>query len=63
MSATDKKPRATTETGAQAPGMLHEADIGSGEKTPGEQDTQDMIEAIPPLPKDQVPAGSEQKST
>jgi hypothetical protein len=58
MSAAEQKAPATTEPGAQAPGMLHEADIGSGEKTPGEQDTQDMIEAIPVLPKDQaVPAG------
>jgi hypothetical protein len=58
MSQAEQKTPVKTEPGAQAPGMPHEADIGSGEKTPGEQDTQDMIEAIPPLPKDQaVPAG------
>jgi hypothetical protein len=54
MSEAEKKDQAGTEPGAQAPGMLHEADIGSGEKTPGEQETQEMIEAIPPLPKDQA---------
>ena len=52
MSEVDKKAQAGTEPGAQAPGMLHEADIGSGEKTPGEQETQEIIESIPPLPKD-----------
>ncbi|WP_332878790.1 hypothetical protein [Massilia sp. S19_KUP03_FR1] len=61
MSTSENKPAASTEPGAQAPGMLHEADIGSGEKTPGEQDTQEMIEAIPPLPKDQAPSGGKQK--
>lgn len=54
MSEVEKKDQAGMEPGAQAPGMLHEADIGSGEKTPGEQDTQEMIESIPPLPKDQA---------
>ena len=51
MSETEKKEPVKPEPGAQAPGMPHEADIGSGEKTPGEQDTQAMIEAIPPLPE------------
>lgn len=29
---------------------MEEADIGSGEKTPGEQDTDEQIRQIPPLP-------------
>lgn len=43
---------ATTEPAATAPGMPHEADIGSGEKTPGEHDTEEAIRSIPVLPKD-----------
>ena len=54
MSEAEKKVQPRTEPGEQAPGMLHEADIGSGEKTPGELETQEMIESIPPLPKDQA---------
>jgi len=30
--------------------FLEESDIGSGEKTPGEQETEEMIRQIPPLP-------------
>jgi len=30
--------------------LMDEADIGSGEKTPGEQDTDEQIRQIPPLP-------------
>ncbi|WP_426171203.1 hypothetical protein [Pseudoduganella sp. R-34] len=30
--------------------FIEEADIGSGEKTPGEQDTDEQIRQIPPLP-------------
>ncbi|MES2760007.1 MAG: hypothetical protein V4693_21755 [Pseudomonadota bacterium] len=30
--------------------MLDEADIGSGEKTPAQQETEEMIRQIPPLP-------------
>ena len=57
MSATEQQRPASTEPGAEAPGLQHEADIGSGEKTPGEQDTDEMIKTIPAKPKDQ-PAGS-----
>lgn len=35
---------------AKAPPMLNEADIGSGEKTPGELETEKQIRSIPPLP-------------
>lgn len=51
MSATETTP-AAAEPVAQAPGMQHEADIGSGEKTPGEHQTDEMIKAIPPLRED-----------
>ncbi|MDL2357292.1 MAG: hypothetical protein QFF03_18720 [Pseudomonadota bacterium] len=30
--------------------LLDEADIGSGEKSPGQQETDDIIRQIPPLP-------------
>ena len=32
--------------------MLDEADIGSGEKTPAQKETEEMIRQIPPLPAD-----------
>lgn len=53
MSEAEKSHPAAPEPGAQAPGMQHEADIGSGEKTPGERETEEMIKAIPPLPSSQ----------
>lgn len=31
-------------------GMLHEADIGSGERSPAQQETDQMIKEIPSLP-------------
>lgn len=34
---------------AKGHGMLHEADIGSGERSPGQQETDQMIKEIPPL--------------
>jgi hypothetical protein len=55
MSEADKKDQPGTEA-AQAPGMLQEADIGSGEKTPGEKETDEMVKAVPATPKDQAPA-------
>ena len=33
-----------------APPMTDEADIGSGEKSPGHAETEEMIRQIPPLP-------------
>lgn len=35
---------------AQARSLVDEADIDSGETTPGQRDTDDMIRTIPPLP-------------
>lgn len=32
--------------------MTEEADIGSGDKTPGQLETEKMIKSIPPLPDD-----------
>jgi hypothetical protein len=42
---------------ALARSLLDEADIGSGEKTPGQLDTEEMIRAIPTLP----PAGQAER--
>jgi hypothetical protein len=49
MTATPRK----HEPGAGTPPMSDEADIGSGEKTPAQLETEKMIREIPPLP----PAG------
>ena len=35
-----------------SPPMSEEADIGSGEKSPGQHETEEMIRQIPPLPAD-----------
>jgi hypothetical protein len=35
--------------GVKGAPMLHEADIGSGERTPAQQETDQMIKEIPPL--------------
>lgn len=35
---------------AKGPNVYYEADIGSGEKSPGELETEEMIREIPPLP-------------
>jgi len=34
---------------AKGPPMMHEGDIGSGEITPGQHETNEMIKEIPPL--------------
>jgi hypothetical protein len=36
------------------PAILDEADIGSGEKTPAQQETEEIIRQIPPLPEKNV---------
>ena len=38
--------------------FIEEADIGSGEKTPGERETDEQIRQIPPLPEPQVKPAS-----
>jgi hypothetical protein len=45
MDTSIRKP----DPGAKAPPMMHEGDIGSGEITPGQQETNEMIKEIPPL--------------
>ncbi|MFK3738868.1 hypothetical protein [Massilia sp. TN1-12] len=50
---------------ASGPANLHEADIGSGERTPAQQETDQMIKEIPPRGhanrQDAGDAGSQQK--
>lgn len=36
--------------------LLDEADIGSGEKTPAQKETEELIRQIPPLPPSGAPA-------
>jgi hypothetical protein len=49
MEHTMDTSRPKPDPGAKAPPMMHEGDIGSGEITPGQQETNDMIKEIPPL--------------
>lgn len=42
--------------------LLDEADIGSGEKTPAQKETEEMIRQIPPLPTTGQPAGGGAKA-
>jgi hypothetical protein len=51
-----------TDPAAKGPNVLHEADIGSGEKSPGELETEAMIREIPPLPPSGKP-GEESTGT
>lgn len=37
--------------------VLDEADIGSGEKTPAQKETEELIRQIPPLPASDTSAG------
>jgi hypothetical protein len=41
---------------ATSPPMRQEADIGSGEITPAQKETEEMIRQIPPLPENQSKA-------
>jgi len=43
-------PTRKVDPAAQGRAMYDEADIGSGEKSPGQQETEAMIREIPPLP-------------
>lgn len=43
-------PTRQVDPAAKGPNVFHEADIGSGEKSPGELETEQMIREIPPLP-------------
>jgi hypothetical protein len=48
MRTTPKQPGGEA---AKARPLMDEADIGSGEKTPGQLETENMIKEIPPLPR------------
>lgn len=45
------KPSKTPPHPKQSRHMPDEADIGSGEKTPAQHDTEELIRQIPPLPE------------
>jgi hypothetical protein len=47
------QPQTKVDPAAKGRPILEEADIGSGEKTPAQHETEEMIRQIPPLP----PAG------
>lgn len=47
---------------ARARAMMDEADIGSGEKTPAQEETEEMIRQIPPLPHARRDERGEQES-
>lgn len=46
MNTSGPKP----DPGAKGAAIMHEADIGSGERSPAQQETDQMIKEIPPLP-------------
>jgi hypothetical protein len=47
----------------QVPAAIHdEADIGSGEKTPAQQETEEIIRQIPPLPGSDTPVDKAKKT-
>ena len=50
-----EQPKSQPEKGRH---FIEEADIGSGEKTPGEQETDEQIRQIPPLPDQEVKPAS-----
>ena len=52
------QPQTKVDPAAKGRPILEEADIGSGEKTPAQHETEEMIRQIPPLP----PAGQQQPS-
>jgi hypothetical protein len=52
---TDTTPQVDPENKGRA--IFDEADIGSGERSPGQHDTEQMIREIPALP----PAGADDK--
>lgn len=43
-------PNHKTDPGARGRPYMEECDIGSGEKTPAQLETEEMIRQIPPLP-------------
>jgi hypothetical protein len=53
MTRTQQK----TDPGYKGRPYMEEADIGSGEKTPAQVETEEMIRQIPPLPPAGQPGG------
>jgi hypothetical protein len=53
-------PQQKTDPAAKGRPFLEEADIGSGEKTPAQHETEEMIRQIPPLPPSDRPAPGRQ---
>lgn len=51
LDSTTPAPK-TPDADPQKQGMQHESDIGSGEPSPGQAETDEMIRSIPPTPKD-----------
>lgn len=51
-SSSNSHPPATPDPAAAPRRSWDEADIGSGEKTPGQHETDELIRQIPPLPDD-----------
>ena len=43
------QPKQPVDPAVKGGAILHEDDIGSGEKTPAEKETEEMIKEIPPL--------------
>ncbi|MFC0252518.1 hypothetical protein [Massilia consociata] len=43
-------PTRKVDPASKGPNVYYESDIGSGEKSPGELETEEMIRQIPPLP-------------
>jgi hypothetical protein len=56
-------PTRQVDPAAKGPNVLHESDIGSGEKSPGELETEEMIRGIPPLPPSGGQAGQGSSNT
>ena len=56
-------PTQQVDPAAKGANVFHEADIGSGEKSPAELETEEMIREIPPLPPSggQAPSGTQDK--
>lgn len=44
------RPQHPTDPANKGRPLMEEADIGSGEKSPGQHETDEMIRQIPPLP-------------
>lgn len=57
MTTTGQKP----DPSADGNNIFHEADIGSGERSPGQHETDEMIKSIPPTGSQQGadPSGSQ----